>query len=169
MMSPSSELSLQDVELALSSDYSFSQGYLFIDNDVMVTGTSIFAYESALPCYLRKFSTFYFDLGTTFSYVPSNSSRTLITMDDVSSVLYLNGCTLIAPADNRYNGIRFSRGRLILDNHLKFENLNGITPNANISKAITFGDGASSQNNIDVKVLAGAFVEVEGYLDYDPV
>ncbi|NHJ84794.1 MAG: hypothetical protein FK734_04985 [Asgard group archaeon] len=169
MIASGSELSLQNVELALSSDYSFTQGYLLIDNDVMITGTSQFIYESSQPCYINKFATLYFDLGTTFSYVPANSSRTLIDMKDVTSVLFLNGCSLCAPGDSRYNGIVLTRGRLILDNYLSFKNLNGTTPNSDRSKAITFGDGSSAGNDIDVKVLAGAFVEVEGYLDYDPV
>ncbi len=168
MLSPSSLLGFQDVEVALSGDYTFTQGGLLVDDDVLVTGTSKFVYESAQSSFVNKFATFYFDLGSTFSYVPSNSSRTLINMADVSSAIYLNGCTFSAPGDSKYNGIQLTSGRVILDNHVIFNNINGSVPNAVRAKAIAFGDGASATNDVDFKVLSGAFVEIEGYLDYDP-
>lgn len=164
MISPNSTLGFQDVEVALSGDYTFTQGGILIDDDVVVTGTSKFIYESSQSSYINKFATFYFDIGSTFSYAPINSSRALINMFDASSILHFNGSAFSAPE----NGILLTKGRVILDNYVRFYNLSGSAPNSDIAKAITFGDGALASNDVNVKALAGAFIEVEGYLDYDP-
>ncbi|MFH1644120.1 MAG: hypothetical protein ABIA74_03000 [bacterium] len=168
MLDSTSKLGLQDIEVALSGDYTFTQGGLLIDDDVIITGTSKFIYESKEQSNINRFATFYFDLGTTFSYVPTNGSRTLLQMSDASSNIYLNGCIFSAPCNAVHNGIQLTAGKLIFDNKVVLKNLNGTTPNADINKAITLGDGATDSNNVDTKVLSGAFVEIEGYLNYDP-
>ena len=44
-----STLCLDNVELALASDFYFNQGQIFIHNDVAITGTSAFFYRSCQP------------------------------------------------------------------------------------------------------------------------
>jgi len=166
MLAPDSQLVFKNVELALSGDYTFTQGHLFIHDDVCVTGTSKFIYESSQASFFESRSTLYFDLDTTFSYSPSNADRTLLHMKDKTSHLYLNGCTFSAPAFS--NGIMFTKGSLFLENNVNLLNLNGVVPNADVSKAISFGDGVNASNDFDVFVLAGAFVVSQGYVNYNP-
>ena len=166
MIDDDSQLVLKDVEIAMSGDYTFTQGKLFVYDDVIFTGTSKFIYESSQPIIIDSHSSLRFDFDSTFSFAPVSGDRSLISMIDESSSIYLNGATFSAPASS--NGIQLTKGAFILDNDVDLINLDGSTPNSDISKAITFGDGANALNNLNVYVLSGAFVNSEGYIDYNP-
>lgn len=166
MLAPDSQLVFKDVEIAMSGDYTFTQGKLFIYDDVVFTGTSKFIYESSQPTIIGRASSLQFDFDTTFSFAPMSGDRTIISMIDESSSIYLNGSNFSAPSSS--NGVQLTKGRLILDNDVNLINLDGAIPNTDSSKAITFGDGINAENNLDVYVLSGAFVNNEGYIDYNP-
>ncbi|MFH1644118.1 MAG: hypothetical protein ABIA74_02990 [bacterium] len=166
-MSENSFLSFQNVEIELSGDYTFTQGVLFLDDDLKITGTSKLIYESNMPWFINPHSTIYFDLGTTLSYVPNSGARDLFKLSDATSVLYLDQSTFAAPANGTYNGILLTKGTMVFDNYVNLKNLNNGIPNTDINKAITLGDGAA-ENSVDTKVLSGAMVNIAGYLDYNP-
>jgi len=168
MLANDSEISFQNVELACSGDYTFTQGYFLITDDLYITGTSKLIYESSQPCYVNEHSTFYFDIGTTFSYVPLSGARNLLNMKDITSVLYLNGCTLQAPGNTVNNGLVLTKGILVFENNVILENLNNGAPNSNINKAVSLGDGVNASSDLNVLVLSDAMVCLRGYLDYDP-
>ncbi|MFH1254581.1 MAG: WD40 repeat domain-containing protein [bacterium] len=113
-----SKLCLDDVELAFADDFYFDQGQLFVHDDVAVTGTSAFVYRSTNPSYITAASTFYFNPETTFDFRPSTtgitqlSAKDLLIMQDATSQLYLDGCTLKATL----TGMRLTKGQLIFDN-----------------------------------------------------
>ena len=109
-----SQVALQDLELALGCDVNFFDGQLFIHDDVIVTGTSVFLYRSTQPCYICDAATLGFDKGSTFSYSPYSRDKHLIQMLSKTACMYLDGATLYAsPA-----GIRLSNGMLCLDNNV---------------------------------------------------
>ncbi|MFH1254580.1 MAG: hypothetical protein V1646_04070 [bacterium] len=116
--SSGSKLCLDDVELAFSDDFYFNRGQLFIHNDVAVTGTSAFVYRSTNPSHITADSVFYFNPATTLDFRPSTAEtadfwgKDLLFMDEATSQLYLNGCTL----KTTMTGICLTKGQLIFDN-----------------------------------------------------
>ena len=113
-----SQLALSNVEFALSQNFLFPQGQLFIHGDVAVTGTSAFIYQSTQHSFITPDSTFYFDIGTTFSVTPATftdckfdqsptyTSNNFILMSDETSRLYFNESSLFTTP----TGCRFAKG-----------------------------------------------------------
>jgi len=108
------QVSLQDVELALADDFIFRDGQLFIHDDVIVTGSSVFSYRSTQTSYICDAATFAFDKDSTFLYYPSIMDNHLIQMQSDTSTLYLDGATLQAT----HTGMRLSNGRVCFDNNV---------------------------------------------------
>ncbi len=166
MSGTNSKLSLQNVKLALSGDITFTQGYLFIDDEVIVTGTSQFIFESQQALKINNHSTLIFDNRTTFSYAPLNGSRDALILADKTSTLYLNNSTLSAPANNVSNGLELTKGTVVFDNKVHLKNLDGTAANTDSAKAITLGNGTSSDDDVDIYINSGANINITGYLDY---
>ena len=166
MIDSDSTVAFQNVEIALSGDYTFTQGHLYVTDDLVISGTSKFNYISSQTSYIREHSSLIIDLSSTFSYEPASGSRDLIDMRDVTSFICFNGSTLAAPAVS--NGLLFTKGTVVFDNDVNIENLDSATPNSNVSKAVTLGDGSNASNNVNTIVGAGATINIEGYLDYNP-
>ncbi len=112
-----SKLALDNAELAITGDMFFARGQLYAHNNVVFTGTSSFIYTSVAQSYVAPFSTLTFDLGTTFSFAPSSTEQDLFILQDKTSTLYLNGCTLKTTS----SGMRLTRGNLIFDNKVTVE------------------------------------------------
>ena len=101
-----SKLALNNVELALSNDFLFNQGQLFVYGDVVVTGISAFVYKTTQHSFIMPDSTFYFDMGSTFSVTPATftdcrfdqwptyTANNFILMSDQTSKLKLNQASL---------------------------------------------------------------------------
>jgi hypothetical protein len=138
--------------LALSGDYTFSQGSLIFDNDVMVTGTCKFIYSSGMTSTINSQTQLLFDTGVTLSYAPSVPRRNLLAMVDQTSVLYLNGCSLFATR----TGLQLSTGMLLLD---------GRTTMSSGARHTAEGIGLSS--NLDIRLLGGATLDVFGIVRAD--
>ncbi|MFH1644533.1 MAG: hypothetical protein ABIA74_05155 [bacterium] len=168
MNDTSSAVSFQNTKILLGSDYTFTQGYFYIHDDVILSGTSQFIFESNQNLWINDHSTLILDLGCTFSYAPQNGSRNLISMKDQTSFLYLNGATFTAPGNGVNNGIELTKGSLILDNKINLQNMNGTIPNTVQSKAISFGNGTAS-DDLSINLLASAQVNINGYVDYQNV
>ncbi len=112
LMSPGSKLALQDVKFAMADEFAFHEGQLFIHDDVMVTGTSMFSYRSAAHCHIDTQSTLLFDKGTTYFHYPKTTLNNQLYMQDVSSILAFNNSTLLAT----HTGMQITRGTLCFDN-----------------------------------------------------
>ncbi len=166
MKAADSRLCLQNVQLALHSDFSFTQGQLFIEDEVIITGTSKFIFESEQAIHIGQNAALIFDFDTTFSYVPRNGLKDRVIMADKTSYLCFNGSTLSAPANNTHNGISLTKGTVLFDNKVTLQNKDdGGNENTTQSKAITFGNG-SSTDDVTIKIAAGAIMNIEGYVDY---
>ena len=156
-----SKLALDNVVLAPTGDFLFPQGQLFIHHDVLFTGTSAFIYQSTQSSHITSHACLGFDLGTTFSFAPATTSKDLIVLDDQTSILYLNGCTLVATS----TGLRLTKGRLLIDNHVTIENREA----TQLSNGICFGNSAlGSTYDLDVSILGGAQAEINGKVNHDP-
>ncbi|MBY0353689.1 WD40 repeat domain-containing protein [Candidatus Babeliales bacterium] len=107
-------VTLDNVELALADDFPFRTGRMFFENDVVVTGTSCFVYQSVMQSYVLPHSLLTFDPGTTLYYYPSSTTKSLIQQQDKSAGIYLNGSS--TTLQTTHTGMRLSKGRFWLDN-----------------------------------------------------
>ncbi|MFH1643887.1 MAG: WD40 repeat domain-containing protein [bacterium] len=114
-----SSLYLQDVIIILGNNFEFSTGQLFIEDDVIISGTTKFIYSSTDTCHINKNANLIIDLDTIFTYSTYSTNRDLISFEDKTSTLYLNGCTL----ESTFTGLRLTKGHLIIDNHVTFSTL----------------------------------------------
>ena len=121
-----SKLALDNVILELGSDFRFDMGQIFVHNDAIVTQTSALIYRSPRQSFITPGGTLYFDKATTFSVIPStftsaafqqgSSARDhkFLVLQDASSTLHLNGCSLMTTI----TGFRLTKGNLFLENHV---------------------------------------------------
>lgn len=100
----------------LANNYTFSRGLLLFDEDVVITGSTRFIYSTRLSSTINTDSILLIDRGVTFSYAPVTNSTSLIVMTDVTSNLYLNGCTLYTTR----TGLSLSTGTIFLDDLVTF-------------------------------------------------
>jgi len=124
-----SKLALNNVTLAPADDFWFPRGQLFVHNDVVITGTSVFIYQSPMPSFITKNSCLFIDHAVTFSITPAtfteapytlNNTYTecnFIKMADKTSQLYLNGCVL----QTTNTGLRITKGSVLCDDHVNFK------------------------------------------------
>jgi hypothetical protein len=167
MRSNLSNLTLDNVNVAFDRNFNFTQGRFFVYNDVMITGTNVFAYSSTEPLYIESFGTLHFDLGTTFSFSPyesrphTGSERDLLRLIDRSAQLYFDGCAINLPDA----GLRLTRGTIYFDNRVV---INGNISAPNIENSFELGDGYLSERDVDVVILGGANVNINGYLYHNP-
>ena len=156
-----SKLVLQNSEINMSDNFSFTSGELFLHGDVRICGTTQFNYTSTSFARIANASQLYFGQGVTFSYGPSIiDNRDLIHMEDATSLIYLNGCTLKSTT----TGLRLKTGKLIIDGKIiayNQDDKNGAA--TSLSQAISFGDGVGDLN---VEIMPAANIEMmSGILD----
>ena len=130
---PGSKLALDNVMFELGADFHFLQGQLFIHNDVVMTGSSVFVYQSPLPSFIASGATWSFEQGTTFSVAPSTytdipytagyaTSNNFLLFADQSSTLNLSGCSF----KTTNTGLRLTKGLVQFDNQVSVETQAGV-------------------------------------------
>ena len=146
----------RNCDLMLTSDYTYSEGFLNIYQDVNLKGMDHkFTYQTPRQGKVQADSIFLIDRDVTFSYDAGNHDMPLAGGPtrfelDAAGVLYLNGCTLYSTK----TGLQLDQGTLIIDDKVT------LTSEAqNSGEAITFDESA-----LDVKVLGGATMDVFGRL-----
>jgi len=156
-----SNLVFQNTQIQLDDNFSFTQGKMFIHGDVKVSGTSQFNYTSTQASWIKKDSTFKFDLNSTFSYGPveagwvptGDEGRRLIMMEDRTSQLFLNGATLRSTT----TGLILVKGTCILDHKNFMYNEDGTGAGAtSLSESIAFIDGT---NYLNVEIMPSGSIE----------
>lgn len=148
-MVDSGAFTLRNCILSLDSDFTFSRGSMFFDENVMITGTSKFIYSSRFGSTIGSQSLLMLDRNVTLSYSPPVARKNLLIMQDQSSVLYLNGCSLVSTR----TGLVLDTGTLIFDNNVTLS-----------SGAKNSGEALELQSNLAIKVLGGAKVDLFGYI-----
>ena len=154
------KLVLENVKVHLSGPYTFDGGKLDIKGNTSIDGWHTFEFAAPYDCTIKKDSTFFIDLRTTFKYRPSDLSRIRIVMEDKTSRLFLNGCTLDVPL---VNGLRLSKGHLIVDHRTTFFNDNAHCE----AMGIAFGTGIPGQD-LQIDIMPAAILDLEStFLAYD--
>lgn len=122
--STTSKLALDNVMLNIVGDMPLSSGQTFIHNDVLVNGTSALIYYSSKPMFVAPQSRLIFDINTAFSFAPTGTdSKNLFILQDRTSSLHLNGCTLNTTA----SGMQITTGNLIFENKVVINTRNSST------------------------------------------
>jgi Tol biopolymer transport system component len=136
LASPGSKLALDNVLLDLGTDYHFVQGQIFIHDEVAVTGTSAFVYNSPSPSYITSGATWSFEPSTTFSVAPatftdqpytagSATTNNFIVHADATAALYLNNCSFLTT----FTGLRLRTGMVLFDNKVSVNTQAGVDLN----------------------------------------
>jgi Tol biopolymer transport system component len=156
LASPGSKLALDNVMLDLGTDFKFVQGQIFIHDEVAVTGTSAFVYQSPMPSFITSGATWSFEQDTTFSVAPatftdqpyiagSATTNNFIVHADATAALYLNNCSFLTT----FTGLRLRTGMVLFDNRVVVNTQAGVALN-NSTPVATVGLPASTGNQPSV-------------------
>jgi hypothetical protein len=89
-------------------DYTFDKGSLDFKNDVVIGGQyRTFTYQSTQTSHVYYDTVLKLDANLTFSYAPTNGDQTLLSFDDYTSVLLLEGTTVYLNP-----GLKLTNGKL---------------------------------------------------------
>jgi hypothetical protein len=157
---PDSTLTLSNCELMLEDDYSFTEGYVNFCQGVkirgpeMPAGTSlVFAYKSPQDATIRSLGHLMLDRYITFSYDTDAASKDKLIMEDATSILHLNGCTLYST----HTGLRLTGGRLIVEDKVTVQN-----------EAVTADEAMVFKDPLEIDVLSGGVLDLtDGLLEYE--
>lgn len=157
-----STLTCENVRWSLDTDFTFTQGALFVVSQLILEGEQkLFTFQTDAPATIEPFSSITVDNGVTFSYDPSIANKNLLLFSDSTSCLRLIGGTLHASA----TGLNLLKGSLCVDNNSSITS-DGVVDN----EAIAFGDGVASSNNFNINIDPAALLElVTGRVLYNNV
>ena len=148
----------EDCILTITSDYTFDTGSILFKGDVVISGTNKFIYSSSWSSTIDQYSTLIVNKGATFSYAPSVAQRDLMYMEDDTSSLYLDNCTLHSTT----TGLRLTRGILFIENVVTLD-----ADGDDRSEAICFGNVNYTTSDLEINILAGANLDIYGRLEYE--
>jgi hypothetical protein len=155
---PDSTLTLSNCELVMENDFSFTEGYMNVYQDVAIRGPEttpgtqlVFAYKSPQDTTIRSLGRLKIDRNVTFSYDSDAASKNKIVMEDSTSTLHLNGCTLYST----HTGLQLTGGRLIVEDKVTVQN-----------EAATLDEAMVLKDPLEVDVLSGGVFDLVGLLDY---
>ena len=122
---------------------------------------------------IDKNSTFYIGQGTELR--KGDTATVSFVMTDATSVFHFDGCDLYTGAttgdtniDYATVGLTLTKGTVLFENKVRIFNKHyGGSTNTSMTDALNFGDGSSAANNVDVRVLGGAYVIVDGCMRYN--
>ena len=116
----------------------------------MPAGTSlIFAYQSPQDAIIRSLGHLTLDRYITFSYDSNSARKNKLVMEDATSILHLNGCTLYST----HTGLELTGGRLIVEDKVTVQN-----------EASTVDEAMVLKDPLEVDVLSGAIFDLVGGL-----
>ena len=148
----------EDCIVTITSDYTFDTGSILFQGDVVISGTNKFIYSSSWSSTIDSNSTLIINKGATFSYAPSVAARDLMYMENDTSLLYLDNCTLHSTT----TGLRLTRGTLYIENLVTLD-----ADGDDRSEAICFGNINYTTSDLEINILAGANLDVYGRLEYE--
>lgn len=154
----SSAFVFSNVVMDLRDDYRFTNGSFSISKDVIIMGDGhAFVYQTSRTSTVNPYAQLILEPGVTFSYRPTNSSRTLLRLVDNTSRIILNSASLHATT----TGLQLTNGQLCVDGKSSLRS-DSIT----MGQSIGLGNGTSA-NNLTVHVHPAASLEIFGQVTYD--
>lgn len=154
-------ITLRSSDLFLSRDFSYTTASLRFEKDVAISGTNVFNYTSVQVSTVASQSLLFLNKGLTLNYAPGADDRNLIAFEDVTSQLFLNGCTVRSTT----TGLQLTKGTLCIDHKNEFFNDGAVA----LSQGIGFGNGIVA-DDLTIHLLPGGSVTLQsGILSYDNV
>ncbi len=148
----SGRITLRNCELCLDQDFTFSQGSLLFEGDVILSGTHIFSYTTPLTSTIADDATWYIGYGATLQYNPTRPSKDLIYMETSDARLFLDGCSLHSTT----TGLHLTKGILVIDNDVTMS-----------SAATIPSEGLALNQSLDIQIRGGATLDLYGYVTYE--
>ncbi|MCK4499445.1 hypothetical protein KAU11_03045 [Candidatus Babeliales bacterium] len=148
-----SKLLLRNSKLILDKDYSFTVGTIDVERTVEIIGASYtFTHASILDFAIKSKSRLTIGRDTWFSYASIAGTNNHLTMQDDTSELFLDGCTLHATDV----GLRLETGKMTVKDRVYLR-----------SDASVAVDAIEFDSAMEVRILPGATLDVKGILVYD--
>ncbi|QQR49415.1 WD40 repeat domain-containing protein [bacterium] len=144
-------VTFRNSQLFFSREFSFSTGSMGFESEVMFSGTVKINYTTRMTSTIGSGATWALDQGISFSYAPAIARKTLIRLEDPTSMWYLNGTTIFSTV----TGLQLSRGTLVVDNHVTLS-----------SQARNSGEAMILSNNLNVNILSGGLLDIYGFVRY---
>lgn len=158
-----STFSFENVTLAMDQEFYFDTGRIDLVGTLHLQGDSVAfrylsdeefiirgGYLTDAPCSKRYLGKLIVDENTTFSYAPLSGSPDLIVMESFFSHIDLSSANFVTTELNLTKGSLQIDGRSYL----------------RTNSTVTFGDGIDHENNLFIRILPAANLEVFGNLDY---
>ena len=124
----------------------------------IITGTTAFIYTSTGYSMVNGNAMLVLDKGLTFSYAPASADRDLIALQNDTSKIFFDGCSVVSSL----TGMRLTRGVLCVSHNNFLHNTGAVSA----SQGFAFGNGSSALD-LDIQIMPGASLEVvSGLLDY---
>lgn len=164
----SGTLKLYNVDVSLDNNWTFSGSAttatkMDLEDYVNFYGRGkIFEYVSGGTLTMDPFTSLYFDVGTTFSW--TSGRRLGMVMQSADLTIFLNNSTMFVGSRGSLRGLRLTKGSLICENKVTINN-DGWSDS---TRSFEWGDGASASNDLNVNVLSGACLDVNGFLYHHP-
>ena len=157
-LGPNAHITYRNDILMLCQDYTFSDGTLTFSQDVTIKGKDrAFIYKSAEQSKVVSNATLLIDRDVEFRYDAGNTdrgetSKTAFILENESSILYLNGCSL----HSTRTGLKIERGTIVIDDKVEIR-----------SDALYDAEAIEIMNAVDVQVLGGATVDAYGIINLE--
>ncbi|MDR3551090.1 MAG: hypothetical protein P4L31_06785, partial [Candidatus Babeliales bacterium] len=165
LLDDTSVLKLDNVTWIQDGNVTFTHGSLVVDNLVTMQGPWTFAYQTSVASMINQNGTLALDAGFTFSYDPSSASQTLLSFNDATSQLLLNGATLHATLP----GLLLTNGSLLVISDSIFSSETELVGTTTIDNGITLGNG-NALHDFSGDIAPGIQLQVaQGSLNYNNV
>jgi hypothetical protein len=149
----SGQFNLNNVTFALSGQYNFTTGLINVQNDFRLIGdTQIMNFQAPYDLTIAKNSRLFVDKGMTFKYDATDAMGDHLVFTDQSSQLFLNGATLYSTT----TGVDLTAGTLIIEDACTLK-----------SDATVNIEAMRIMADMNVQLLAGATLEIDGRVMYD--
>jgi hypothetical protein len=155
-----SSITLRNIAMHMTHNYSFTSGALQFEQDVVMTGTGTFTLGTNMVSTILENSSLIID-GPTFAYAPSIINRDLLAMINQTSRLVLLGSII----DSSTAGLRLTIGTLKVDHINYIRNTGALVP----SEGVSLGNGVAADDLYIEMLPGGSFEVVDGILSYENV
>ena len=155
-------VSFGNVICKMDDDFSFTQGKMYLLDQLDLLGSATFEYASSKECTITHFGKLFIDKETTFKYAPpvglgtAADARDLIVMEDDKAEIHLNGGSL----SSTRTGLRLTKGTVYVDAHSYIENFEASGPaDYNDVEAVCFGNGTPA-DDLTLRLGSAATLDV---------
>jgi len=147
-----STLALRNVCWIQDDDFVFDQGAIDIIGDVLIAGAGSFIFQSDKPITIYDNAKLMFDAGMIFNY--DAVVENLLQFESDLATLYLKETTVTC------TNLQLTKGTVVLEGSCPLENFA-----ASESEGLQLGDGSSSINDVNVKILPESGFDIKsGFL-----